>query len=150
MQKTSFILFILISISWISSSFKLLDSFFVFYKWPTSTIYKSRLSWCISDINLSPANKFVYYFIHYILLKQKKLGKGILFKGFLIPKLLTYLLASSSLINFNFLLSHILHFDKSIVFPFFVLSTFVFLLSVIFLHFKQYDYIVLEIEQNVR
>ena len=57
--------------------------------------------------------------------------KGILLKGVFIPKLLNIPLAFSSLINFDFLLSHIAHFDKSII------------LSVFFLHFKQYDNIVL-------
>ena len=66
-------------------------------------------------------------------------NKGISLKSVLIPKLLNNTLALCSLINFDFLLSHIAHFEKSIVLPFFVLTTFRFLLSVFFLHFRQYN-----------
>ena len=62
----------------------------------------------------------------------------ILFKGVFIPKLLNNPLASCSLINFHFLLSHTEHFDKSIILPFFVLATFGFLFSVFFLLFRQF------------
>ena len=48
-------------------------------------------------------------------------------------------LAYYSLINFNFLLSHTAHFDKRTIPPFLVFTTFGFLLSVLFLHFKQQD-----------
>ena len=68
---------------------------------------------------------------------------GILIIDFLISKLLNSPLASFSLINFYILLLHTANFEKSIVLPFFVLATFGFLLSVFFLHFKQYDNIVL-------
>ena len=54
-----------------------------------------------------------------------------------------------SLLNFDFVLSHIAHFDKSAILPLFVLTTWIvtgvlifktiFLLSVFFLHFKQFD-----------
>ena len=46
-------------------------------------------------------------------------------------------LASCNLINFNLLLSHLAHFNKSIVLPFLVFPTFGFLLSVFVLHFNQ-------------
>ena len=58
--------------------------------------------------------------------------------GTVIPvKLLNIPLVSFSLINFVFLLLHTVHFDKSIILPFFVFMTFGF-----FLNFKQYDNIV--------
>ena len=44
--------------------------------------------------------------------------KRILLIGVFIPKLLNNPLASCSLINFDFLLSHTAHFDKSIIHPF--------------------------------
>ena len=53
-------------------------------------------------------------------------------KGAFILKLLNNPLASCSLINFEFLLSHTAHYYKSIILPFFVLATFGFLLSVFF------------------
>ena len=58
-------------------------------------------------------------------------------KGVLIRRLLINPLASCSLINLDLLLPPAAHFDKSIIFPFFVFTTFGFLLSVIFLYFKQ-------------
>ena len=72
-------------------------------------------------------------FYVYILNKRGP-NKGILLKGVFIPKLLNNLLTSCSLINFNFLLSHTLHFDKSIILPFLVYATFEFLLSVFFFY----------------
>ena len=55
------------------------------------------------------------------------------------PKLLNSPFACCLLINLDFLLLHILHFDNILTFPLLVLeirgSTF----SVYFLHFKQYD-----------
>ena len=70
---------------------------------------------------------------------RKSLRNGI----FIPVKLLNNLLASCSLINFNFLILHTAHFDKSIIHPFLVLATLGFLLSVFLLHFKQKDNIVL-------
>ena len=64
------------------------------------------------------------------------------FKGVFILKLLNNQLVSSSLINFDCLLCHTSHFVKNIILPFLVLTTFGFLLSVFFLHFKQQDNIV--------
>ena len=55
------------------------------------------------------------------------------------PKLLNNPFACCSLRNFDFLLPHIAHFDKIIVLPLVVFKTFGFMLSVFFLHFKQYD-----------
>ena len=57
-------------------------------------------------------------------------------------KLLNDPLASYFLISFDFLLSHTVHFDKSFILPFFVFTTFGFLLSLFFLPFKQYGNIV--------
>ena len=61
--------------------------------------------------------------------------KEILPKGF--DKLPSNPLASCSLISFDFFLLHTVQFDKSIILPFFLLTTFEFLLPVFFLHFKQ-------------
>ena len=58
-------------------------------------------------------------------------NKGISLKSVLIPKLLNNTLALCSSINFDFLLSHIAHFGKSIVLPFFTLTT----LDLYFLYF---------------
>ena len=76
-------------------------------------------------------------------MSKRRPYKRVFLKGFLIPKLLNNPLASCFLINFDFLVSHTTYFDESIFPPFFVFTTFGFLLSVIFLHFKQYDEIVL-------
>ena len=65
------------------------------------------------------------------------MGKSIRI-GTLIPvKLINISLASRSLINFDFLLSHTAHFDKSIIRPLLAFTTFGFLLSEFFLLFKQ-------------
>ena len=68
--------------------------------------------------------------------------KRILLNNVFIPELLNKPLASCCFANFDILLSHAAHFDKSIIIPCFVLATFRFLLSLFFLHFKQYDNIV--------
>ena len=68
---------------------------------------------------------------------KRRPATGILLKGALIPKLRNYPLASCSLVNFDFLLSHTAHFDKSIILPFFVVANLGFLFSVFLLHFKQ-------------
>ena len=65
------------------------------------------------------------------------MGKSLRIGTFIPVNLLNTPLASWSLINSNFLLSHTAHFDKSIILPFLVFTTFGFLLSVSFLHFKQ-------------
>ena len=53
------------------------------------------------------------------------------------PKLLNDPLASCVLLNLDFLLPHIVHFDNIIVLPLLVFETLGFMLSVFFLHFKQ-------------
>ena len=65
------------------------------------------------------------------------MGKSLRISTFIPNKLLNNHVATCSLRNFNFLLLQTAHFDKSITFPFLVLTTFGFLLSVFFLHFKQ-------------
>ena len=73
---------------------------------------------CISGINLSPTNKklqtisFILYLLLtcWIPLNRRRPNKGILFNNVFIPKLLNNPLASYSLTNFDFLLSHTLHF----------------------------------------
>ena len=52
--------------------------------------------------------------------------------GIFHPKLLNNLLASSSLINIDFLLPQTALFDKSIILPLFVITSFGFSLSVFF------------------
>ena len=59
------------------------------------------------------------------------------------PKLLNNPFACYSLIILDFLLPHMTHFYNIIVLPLPVFKTFGFMLSVFFLHFKQYDTIVL-------
>ena len=61
----------------------------------------------------------------------------------LIPKLHNDSLASCSLINFDFLLLHTAPFDKSIVFPFLVLTTSGFLFSVFFLFYTWLNFYLL-------
>ena len=62
---------------------------------------------------------------------------GILFNGVLIPKLLNNHFASCLLINLDFLLLHIAHFDNIINLPLLVLETCGSIFFVCFLHFKQ-------------
>ena len=59
-------------------------------------------------------------------------NNGILFNGVLIPKVLNNPFACCSLINFDFLLSHIAHVDKIIVLPLVVFEILEFILSVFF------------------
>ena len=59
--------------------------------------------------------------------------------GISIPNLLNNPLAFCSYRNFNFLLLHTEQFDKRIILPSLVLTTFGFLFSVFFLHFKQQE-----------
>ena len=70
------------------------------------------------------------------MLNTSKTKEALLLQGVVIPKLLNNPLGSCSLKNLDFLLTHTSHFDISIILPFFVLTTFGFLLSVLFLHFK--------------
>ena len=53
------------------------------------------------------------------------------------PKLLNNPFASCVLLNLDFLLPHIVHFDNIIVLPLLVFETLGFMLSVFFLRFKQ-------------
>ena len=64
---------------------------------------------------------------------------GNLLNGVLIPNLLYNPFASCLLINLDFLLLHIEHFDNIIILPLLVLETCGFIFFVCFLHFKQYD-----------
>ena len=74
-------------------------------------------------------------------LHSKKISPntGILLKGVLIPKLLYIPFASCFLINLDFLLLDIAHFDIIISLPLLVLDTWGFTFFVYFLHLKQYD-----------
>ena len=60
---------------------------------------------------------------------------GNLLKGVLIPNLLNNPFASCFLINLDFLLPHIAHFDNIIALPLLVLEIFGSMFSVFFLHF---------------
>ena len=64
---------------------------------------------------------------------------GNLLNGVLIPNLLNNPFASWFLINLDYLLPHIAHFDNIITLPLLVLETCGFIFFVCFLHFKQYD-----------
>ena len=70
---------------------------------------------------------------------------GILLKGVFILKLFNKHLVFCFLINLDFLLSHIAHFDKSIIPPLFVSVTLEFLFVVVLVHFKQYNNVALHI-----
>ena len=61
---------------------------------------------------------------------------GILRNGVLIPNLLNNPFASCLLINLDFLLLHIAHFDNIINLPLLVLETCRFIFPVCFLHFE--------------
>ena len=133
--------------------FNFLYSLYLFFVNDRQALYENPSCLkCILGISLSPAYKkfFTISFILYILLLylENKTGptKEILLKGVFIPKLLNIPLAFYSLINFDFLLSHTAHSDKTIIFPFYLLALFVFLLSVSFLNFKKYDKVVLQID----
>ena len=89
---------------------------------------------CISGTKLSHANKSLFT-IALILHFQNKLfamGKSVKIGIFIPIKLPNDALAFCPLINFDFLLLHIAHFDKSIIFLFQVFTDFVF-----FLHIEQ-------------
>ena len=92
---------------------------------------------CISGTNLSPANKnlftitFTLQFFKKIFAIAKSLRIST-FNHYFPANLFNNSLASCSLINIDFLLSFIAGFDKSIVLPFLVFTTFGFLLSAFF------------------
>ena len=125
MLKTSLIKFIFVNIACISCSFKFLNSFFIFSKWPTSIISKS---W------------FFYSFL-YTCSKQNITQIGTLLNGVSIPKLPNGSFASWFLINLDFLLPYIVHFDNTIFLLLFVFEILGFMFSVCFLPFKQYEFI---------
>ena len=62
---------------------------------------------------------------------------GALLNGALTPKLLNSPFASWFLINIDFLLPHVEHFDNIIALPSLVPETFGFMFSISFLHLKQ-------------
>ena len=64
---------------------------------------------------------------------------GNLLTGVLIPSLRNNPFASCCLINFDFLLPHIAHFDNIIILPLLVLETCGFIFFIYFLHFKHYN-----------
>ena len=64
---------------------------------------------------------------------------GNLLNGVLIPNLLHNPFTSCLLINLDFSLPHISHFDNIITLPLLVLETCGFIFFVSFLHYKQYD-----------
>ena len=64
---------------------------------------------------------------------------GTLLNDVLMPRLLNNPFASCLLINVDFLLLHIVHFDYIISLPLLVLETCGSIFFVCFLHFKQYD-----------
>ena len=68
------------------------------------------------------------------------MGKSLRIGTFISVKLSHIPLASCSLINLDFLLLETAQFGVNIILPFFVFTTFGFLLYVFFLHFKQYNY----------
>ena len=70
-------------------------------------------------------------------LKQNITYNATWLNGVLRPKLLNIQPAFCFLINFDFLLPHIAHFDIIIVLSFLVLKTLGFMFSAFFLHFKQ-------------
>ena len=63
-------------------------------------------------------------------------NNGILFNGVLRPKVLTIPFTSYFLINFDFLLPHIAHFDNSTVLPLLLFITFGFMFSLFFYTLK--------------
>ena len=110
---------------------KFLYSFFVFCKW--CTYVNMGCLKCISGINLSPANKnlftissILYVVLTWLIWNKRGPTKWILLTGVFVPKPLKNRLASCSLINLGFLLTHSAHFDKGIILPFFVFTTWIF------------------------
>ena len=64
-------------------------------------------------------------------------NNGTLLNGVLRPKLLNSHFASYFLINLDFLLPHMAHFDNIIVLPLLVFETLGFMFSIYLPHFKQ-------------
>ena len=89
---------------------------------------------CLSDINLSLAIRSLFT-IAFILYFQKKIFamfESLRIGTFVTVNLHNNILASCSLINFNVLLSHTVHFDKIIILPVLVSTTFGFFTFCIF------------------
>ena len=113
----------MINISWISCFFK----FFIFPLFlenvPQALYVNPGCLQCSSRKNLSSSNTHLFV-ISFILYSYNKRGptKGI-WRRWISPKLLINPLASCSFLNFDFLQSHTAHFDKDIIFPFFVFTT---------------------------
>ena len=70
-------------------------------------------------------------------------NNGMLLKGVLIPKLLNSPLASWFFINLDLLLPHMIYFDDNVIFLLLAFESLGFMPFVVFVHFKQYDNIVL-------
>ena len=166
MLKTSLIKFIFVNIACISCFFKFLNSFFVFSKWngPQALYINPGCFKCISGINLSPANKNllsislificclqIVCFRHVRIQVsihiqwnciQNKISPniGTLLNSVLILKLLSSPFASWFLINLDFLLPHIAHFDHIIALPLLLLEIFWSMFSASFLHFKWFHF----------
>ena len=132
----------MINISWIFCFFNFFLILSLFLLNGLETLYVNSVCLkCISRINLCTANKYLIYFIPCVdLLNTVKTKKDLIKKFYLDMSLFL-----NWLINFVFLPSHTTHFDKSISLPFLAITSFGFLLSVFFIHFKQYNRIVLYI-----
>ena len=98
---------------------------------------------CILGINLSPTNKNLLFHLFYTFKNKIPTNIDVLLLSALQPKLLNNWLASSYLINLDFLLLQTTHAHKSIILPLLVLETLGFIFSLSFLHFKQYHNIVI-------
>ena len=81
--------------------------------------------------------KYIYYFIHFVLKTKKWRNNGLLLNGLLSLKLLNNVYVLWFFTNLDFLLLHTAHFDGNIGPPFLVFNIFESTLSVPFLHFKQ-------------
>ena len=97
-------------------------------------------------MNLLPTSKNLLTILFIIIFNQRNCIRnrispniGILPNGVLIPSLLNNPFASYFLINLDFLLLHIAHFDNIISLPLLVLETYGLMFFVYFSNFKQYD-----------
>ena len=100
-------------------------------------------------MNLSPARKTCLLFHSFYICKTKyHLKKECCLKVFLIISYIKTHKLSASLVKFNFLLSQVAYFYKSISFfnLFYNLGTFTFCY---FLQFKQYNNVVLQINESI-
>ena len=117
----------------------MVHKYFICKSWLSSLHFWHKFISCYEEL--------VYYCIHFILLEKKLLWannlKSVLL--FLPVYLIIHWLLALNFFLFFFLLSQTTHFDKSIFLSYLVLKTFGILLSAFFLHFKQYDNMVLYI-----